>query len=170
MRAIINPDDEVLIIEPSFVSYAPLVTLAGGVPVPVATTLENEFKVQPEQIEAAITAKTKAILLCSPNNPTGAMLNKSELEEIAVIVEKYNLIVLSDEIYAELYTTKHIQVSRVLKYARAYDFNFGIFKRICNDRMASWYDCSSCSFSELMLKIHQYSMMCCPNDVSVRST
>ena len=78
MRAIINPDDEVLIIEPSFVSYAPLVTLAGGVPVPVATTLENEFKVQPEQIEAAITAKTKAILLCSPNNPTGAMLNKSE--------------------------------------------------------------------------------------------
>lgn len=102
MRAIINPDDEVLIIEPSFVSYAPLVTLAGGVPVPVATTLENEFKVQPEQIEAAITAKTKAILLCSPNNPTGAMLNKSELEEIAVIVEKYNLIVLSDEIYAEL--------------------------------------------------------------------
>ncbi|MDA1558548.1 aminotransferase class I/II-fold pyridoxal phosphate-dependent enzyme, partial [Bacillus cereus] len=68
MRAIINPDDEVLIIEPSFVSYAPLVTLAGGVPVPVATTLENEFKVQPEQIEAAITAKTKAILLCSPNN------------------------------------------------------------------------------------------------------
>lgn len=102
MRAIINPDDEVLIVEPSFVSYAPLVTLAGGVPVPVETKLENEFKVQPEQIEAAITAKTKAILLCSPNNPTGAMLNKFELEEIAVIVEKYNLIVLSDEIYAEL--------------------------------------------------------------------
>ncbi|MDR4156923.1 aminotransferase class I/II-fold pyridoxal phosphate-dependent enzyme, partial [Bacillus cereus] len=95
MRAIINPDVEVLIVGPSFFSYAAVVTLAGVVPVPVATELENEFKVLPEQVEAAITAKTKAILLCSPNSPTGAMLNKFELEEIAVIVAKYNLIVVS---------------------------------------------------------------------------
>ena len=99
MRAIINPDDEVLIVVETSLMHHLWQTLAGGVPVPVETKLENEFKAT---TEAAITAKTKAILLCSPNNPTGAMLNKFELEEIAVIVEKYNLIVLSDEIYAEL--------------------------------------------------------------------
>ena len=151
MRAIINPDDEVLIVEPSFVSYAPLVTLAGGVPVPVETKLENEFKVQPEQIEAAITAKTKAILLCSPNNPTGAMLNKSELEEIAVIVEKYNLIVLSDEIYAELV------------YDEAYTSLISGFSK--GFAMTGWrlgMIAAPVQFSELMLKIHQYSMMCAP--------
>ncbi|HDR4738586.1 TPA: aminotransferase [Bacillus cereus] len=163
MRAIINPDDEILIIEPSFVSYAPLVTLAGGVPVPVATTLENEFKVQPEQIEAAITAKTKAILLCSPNNPTGAMLNKSELEEIAVIVEKYNLIVLSDEIYAELvYDEAYISFASI-KNMREHTILISGFSK--GFAMTGWrlgMIAAPVYFSELMLKIHQYSMMCAP--------
>ncbi|MBP3968192.1 aminotransferase [Bacillus sp. WL1] len=163
MRAIINPDDEVLIIEPSFVSYAPLVTLAGGVPVPVATTLENEFKVQPEQIEAAITAKTKAILLCSPNNPTGAMLNKSELEEIAVIVEKYNLIVLSDEIYAELVYDEAYTSFASMKNMREYTILISGFSK--GFAMTGWrlgMIAAPVHFSELMLKIHQYSMMCAP--------
>lgn len=163
MRAIINPDDEVLIIEPSFVSYAPLVTLAGGVPVPVATTLENEFKVQPEQIEAAITAKTKAILLCSPNNPTGAMLNKSELEEIAVIVEKYNLIVLSDEIYAELVYDEAYTSFASIKNMREYTILISGFSK--GFAMTGWrlgMIAAPVYFSELMLKIHQYSMMCAP--------
>ncbi|MCQ6523524.1 MULTISPECIES: aminotransferase [Bacillus] len=163
MRAIINPDDEVLIIEPSFVSYAPLVTLAGGVPVPVATTLENEFKVQPEQIEAAITAKTKAILLCSPNNPTGAMLNKSELEEIAVIVEKYNLIVLSDEIYAELVYDEAYTSFASIKNMREYTILISGFSK--GFAMTGWrlgMIAAPVHFSELMLKIHQYSMMCAP--------
>ncbi|MCC2390070.1 aminotransferase [Bacillus pacificus] len=163
MRAIINPDDEVLIIEPSFVSYAPLVTLAGGVPVPVATTLENEFKVQPEQIEAAITAKTKAILLCSPNNPTGAMLNKSELEEIAVIVEKYNLIVLSDEIYAELVYDEAYTSFASIKNMREHTIFISGFSK--GFAMTGWrlgMIAAPVHFSELMLKIHQYSMMCAP--------
>ncbi|MDA1680793.1 aminotransferase [Bacillus cereus group sp. TH152-1LC] len=163
MRTIINPDDEVLIIEPSFVSYAPLVTLAGGVPVPVATTLENEFKVQPEQIEAAITAKTKAILLCSPNNPTGAMLNKSELEEIAVIVEKYNLIVLSDEIYAELVYDEVYTSFASIKNMREYTILISGFSK--GFAMTGWrlgMIAAPVHFSELMLKIHQYSMMCAP--------
>ncbi|PFC70914.1 aromatic amino acid aminotransferase [Bacillus cereus] len=163
MRAIINPDDEVLIIEPSFVSYAPLVTLAGGVPVPVATTLENEFKVQPEQIEAAITAKTKAILLCSPNNPTGAMLNKSELEEIAVIVEKYNLIVLSDEIYAELVYDEVYTSFASIQNMREHTILISGFSK--GFAMTGWrlgMIASPVYFSELMLKIHQYSMMCAP--------
>ncbi|PEC84085.1 aromatic amino acid aminotransferase [Bacillus cereus] len=163
MRAIINPDDEVLIIEPSFVSYAPLVTLAGGVPVPVATTLENEFKVQPEQIEAAITAKTKAILLCSPNNPTGAMLNKSELEEIAVIVEKYNLIVLSDEIYAELVYDEVYTSFASIQNMREHTILISGFSK--GFAMTGWrlgMIAAPVYFSELMLKIHQYSMMCAP--------
>ncbi|TXR90777.1 aminotransferase [Bacillus sp. SH7-1] len=163
MRAIINPDDEVLIIEPSFVSYAPLVTLAGGVPVPVTTTLENEFKVQPEQIEAAITAKTKAILLCSPNNPTGAMLNKSELEEIAVIVEKYNLIVLSDEIYAELVYDEVYTSFASIQNMREHTILISGFSK--GFAMTGWrlgMIAAPVYFSELMLKIHQYSMMCAP--------
>ncbi|PGA28622.1 aromatic amino acid aminotransferase [Bacillus thuringiensis] len=163
MRAIINPDDEVLIIEPSFVSYAPLVTLAGGVPVPVATTLENEFKVLPEQIEAVITAKTKAILLCSPNNPTGAMLNKSELEEIAVIVEKYNLIVLSDEIYAELVYDEVYTSFVSIKNMREHTILISGFSK--GFAMTGWrlgMIAAPVQFSELMLKIHQYSMMCAP--------
>ncbi|PGO24850.1 aromatic amino acid aminotransferase [Bacillus cereus] len=163
MRAIINPDDEVLIVEPSFVSYAPLVTLAGGVPVPVATKLENEFKVQPEQIEAAITAKTKAILLCSPNNPTGAMLNKFELEEIAVIVEKYNLIVLSDEIYAELVYDEAYTSFASIKNMREHMILISGFSK--GFAMTGWrlgMIAAPVQFSELMLKIHQYSMMCAP--------
>lgn len=163
MRAIINPDDEVIIIEPSFVSYAPLVSLAGGVPVPVATTLENEFKAQPEQIEAAITAKTKAILLCSPNNPTGAMLDKSELEKLAVIVEKYNLIVLSDEIYAELVYDEVYTSFASIQNMREHTILISGFSK--GFAMTGWrlgMIAAPVQFSELMLKIHQYSMMCAP--------
>ncbi|EEL68374.1 Alanine transaminase [Bacillus mycoides] len=163
MRAIVNPDDEILIIEPSFVSYAPLVTLAGGVPVPVATSLEDEFKVQPNQIEAAITTKTKAILLCSPNNPTGAMLNKSELEKLAVIVEKYNLIVLSDEIYAELVYDEAYTSFASIKNMRDHTILISGFSK--GFAMTGWrlgMIAAPVQFSELMLKIHQYSMMCAP--------
>lgn len=114
MRAIVNPGDEVIIIEPSFVSYAPLVTLAGGVPVAVATSLENAFKVQPEQIEAAITTKTKAILLCSPNNPTGALLNPLELEKLAKIVKNIILLYYLMRFMQNLFTMRLIRVSLAL--------------------------------------------------------
>jgi aminotransferase len=92
----------VLIVEPAFVSYAPLVAIAGGTPVAISTSPANGFKLTAEQLEGAITEKTKAILFCSPNNPTGSTLNREELMEIAVIIEKHDLIVVSDEIYAEL--------------------------------------------------------------------
>ncbi|MEN1936654.1 aminotransferase [Paenibacillus sp. 102] len=163
MRAIVNPGDEVLVIEPSFVSYAPLVTLAGGVPVPVATSLESAFKVQPEQIEAAITTKTKAILLCSPNNPTGALLNKAELEELAKIVEKYNLIVLSDEIYAELVYDEAYTSFASIQNMRDHTILISGFSK--GFAMTGWrlgMIAAPVHFSELMLKIHQYSMMCAP--------
>ncbi|MBC6973720.1 aminotransferase [Bacillus sp. Xin] len=163
MRAIVNPGDEVIIIEPSFVSYAPLVTLAGGVPVPVATSLETAFKVQPEQIEVAITTKTKAILLCSPNNPTGALLNRDELEKLAAIVEKYNLIVLSDEIYAELVYDEAYTSFASIQNMRAHTILISGFSK--GFAMTGWrlgMIAAPVHFSELMLKIHQYSMMCAP--------
>jgi aminotransferase len=163
MRAIVNPGDEVIVIEPSFVSYAPLVTLAGGVPVPVSTSPTNEFKVQPEQIEAAITTKTKAVLLCSPNNPTGTLLNKEELEKIAVIIEKYNLIVLSDEIYAELVYDETYTSFASVKHMREHTILISGFSK--GFAMTGWrlgLIAAPQHFAELMLKIHQYSMMCAP--------
>lgn len=102
LRAIINPGDEVLIVEPSYVAYKALVSMAGGNPVPIVTSFENEFKPQPEQIKQAISPRTKAIILCFPNNPTGSLLNKQELEAIAKIIIEHDLLVISDEIYAEL--------------------------------------------------------------------
>ncbi|WP_369902047.1 aminotransferase [Bacillus manliponensis] len=163
MRAIVNPGDEVIIIEPSFVSYAPLVILAGGIPVSVDTSLENEFKVQPGDIEAAITSRTKAILLCSPNNPTGALLNKEELEQLAVLVEKYNLIVLSDEIYAELVYDEAYTSFAAIQNMRDHTILISGFSK--GFAMTGWrlgLIAAPVHFSELMLKIHQYSMMCAP--------
>ena len=109
MRAMLNPGDEVLVPEPSYVSYAPCVTLADGVPVPIPMKEENEFKLTAEELEAAITSKTKILVLPFPNNPTGAIMTKEDLEPIAKLVEKYDLYVLSDEIYSELtYKTEHV--------------------------------------------------------------
>ncbi len=102
MRTILDPGDEVIVVEPCFVSYIPMVTLAGGVAVQVQALKENDFKILPSQLEEVITDKTKAIMLCSPNNPTGTMLNKSELEEIANLAKKHDLLIIADEIYAEL--------------------------------------------------------------------
>ncbi|MEH7014468.1 aminotransferase [Neobacillus niacini] len=102
LRVIINPGDEVMIVEPSYVAYKALVSMAGGNPVPIVTSFENEFKPQPEQIKQAVSPRTKAIILCFPNNPTGSLLNKQELEAIAEIIVEHDLLVITDEIYAEL--------------------------------------------------------------------
>ena len=112
MRAMLNPGDEVLVPEPSYVSYAPCVTLADGVPVTIPMKEENEFKLTAEELEAAITPKTKILVLPFPNNPTGAIMTKEDLEPIAKLVEKYDLYVLSDEIYSELtYKTEHVSIA-----------------------------------------------------------
>lgn len=163
LRAVINPGDEFIIVEPSFVSYGPLVALAGGQPVTIQTKEEDDFKLQPEQIEAVITPKTKGILICSPNNPTGTVLVKSELEKIAAIVKKHDLVVISDEIYAEL----------------AYDEPYSSFASISGMReqtiivngfskgfaMTGWrlgFATGPRPILLSMLKIHQYAMMCAP--------
>ncbi|RAK18690.1 aminotransferase [Anoxybacillus vitaminiphilus] len=163
LRAIINPGDEVIVVEPSFVSYAPLVSLAGGVPVSVQTDGKQEFKLQPEQIEKAITSRTKAMILCSPNNPTGTVLNRRELEAIGAIVQKHDLIVISDEIYAELvydepYTSfpaiPHMQERTILVNGFSKGF-----------AMTGWrlgFVAAPKEFAQAILKIHQYAMMCAP--------
>ncbi|MFD2215844.1 aminotransferase [Metabacillus endolithicus] len=164
LRAIVNPGDEVIVIEPSFVSYSSLISLAGGVPVSVQTSGEMEFKLQPSDLEKAITDKTKAVILCSPNNPTGTLLNKEDLEKIAAIIEKYDLLVISDEIYAELtyddvYTSFVSIDGMVERTILVSGFSKGF-------AMTGWrlgYVAAQPEFLSAMLKIHQYTMMCAPS-------
>ncbi|TYR78724.1 aminotransferase [Priestia megaterium] len=163
LRAIINPQDEIIVVEPNFVSYSPLITLAGGVPVAVETTAETQFKLQPEQIEEVITSKTKALLLCSPNNPTGSSLSKSELEAIAEIVIKHDLLVLTDEIYAELTYDEAFTSIASLDGMRERTIIVSGFSK--GFAMTGWrlgYICAPTELAQAMLKIHQYTMMCAP--------
>ncbi|MGM0922396.1 MAG: aminotransferase [Bacillota bacterium] len=163
LRAITDPLDEVLIPEPCFVSYGPLVSLAGGVPVPLHTKAEDQFKLLPEHIEAAITDRTKALLLCSPSNPTGAVLNKKELEQIAEMAEKHDLIILADEIYAELTYDEAYTSFPSLKGMQERTILISGFSK--GFAMTGWrlgFIAAPAALSQAMLKIHQYSMMCAP--------
>lgn len=163
MRAIINPGDEIVVVEPNFVSYSPLITLAGGVPVPVETTADTEFKLQPEQIEAVITKQTKALLLCSPNNPTGSSLTKAELEAIADIVIKYDLLVITDEIYAELtYDEPFTSIASIGAMRDRTIIVSGFSKGFAMTGWRLGYICAPADLLQAMLKIHQYTMMCAP--------
>jgi aminotransferase len=163
LRAIINPGEEVIVIEPSFVSYSPLVSLAGGNPILVQASQENDFKIVPFQLEKAITNKTKAIMLCSPNNPTGSLLSKCELEAIAQVVEKFDLVVLSDEIYAELVYDESYTSFPSLKGMKERTILISGFSK--GFAMTGWrlgYVCAPAEITQVMLKIHQYTMMCAP--------
>ncbi|MEC2078465.1 aminotransferase [Metabacillus fastidiosus] len=163
LRAIINPGDEVIIIDPSFVSYAPLVDLAGGVPVMVRTKGEEEFKLQPEALEAAITEKTKAIVICSPSNPTGTVLQKEELERLAVIIEKHDLLVISDEIYSELtYDEEYTSFASIEGMTDRTILISGFSKAFAMTGWRLGYVAANEEFLQAMLKIHQYSMLCAP--------
>ena len=163
MRAILNPGDEVIIPEPTYVSYNPCVTLAGGVPVPVPTYMENRFQVLPEDIEKKITSKTKAILIGYPNNPTGAVMPREELEKIAEIAEKHNLIVISDEVYERLvYKTESVSFASI-KGMRDRTISLGGFSK--SYAMTGWrigYAYSNSEIIEAMMKVHQYTMLCAP--------
>lgn len=161
LRAIVDPGDEVIIVEPTFVAYSPIVSLAGGVPIPVHTKPENEFKLQPEEIEKVVTERTKAIIICSPNNPTGTMLRKEELEAIAKIVEKHDLLVISDEIYAELsYEGKYTSFSSIPGMFERTILVSGFSKGFAMTGWRLGYSAAPKEISEAMLKIHQYTMMC----------
>lgn len=163
LRTIINPGDEVIVVEPCFVSYAPTVSLAGGIPVTISTSAEHNFKLQPEELEEAITTKTKAMILCSPNNPTGTVLSKEELEGIAEVVDKYNLIVLADEIYGELvYDEPYTSFAAIRNMYENTILINGFSKGFAMTGWRLGIVAAPKNFIDPMLKIHQYTIMCAP--------
>jgi aminotransferase len=163
MRAMLDPGDEVLIPQPSYVSYVPCAVLAGGVPVVIELKAENEFRLTAEELEAAITPKTKLLVLPFPNNPTGAIMEKSDLEKIAEVIKKHDIFVLSDEIYSELtYLEKHVTIASLPgMWERTIVIN-GFSK---SHAMTGWrlgYACAPDVILHQMLKIHQFAIMCAP--------
>lgn len=163
LRAIIDAGDEVIVIEPCFVSYASLVALAGGKPVTVQTRKENDFKITAEELEQAITDRTKAVILCSPNNPTGTMLNRHDLEEIAAVAKKHDLLILSDEIYAELsYDEKFVSLAAIEGMRERTILISGFSKGFAMTGWRLGFVCAPEEITQAMLKIHQYAIMCAP--------
>ncbi len=163
LRAILNPGDEVIIHEPSYVSYKPCTVFAGGVPVCVATEVENEFKLQAEEIEEKITEHTKAVVLNYPNNPTGATLSRKDLEEIADVVNEHDLLVISDEVYGKLtYEGKHTCFSSLNGMRDRTILLNGFSKAYAMTGWRLGYAAGNKEIIEAMMKIHQYVMMCAP--------
>ena len=161
LRAILDPGDEVIYHEPCFVSYAPVIRMAHGVPVPVETSRDGSFRLTPGMLEAKLTPRTKAILLNYPNNPTGAILSKQEVEAIAALVIKHDLLIISDEIYAELtYDHPHASFLSVPGMRERTIFLHGFSKAWAMTGFRLGYVCAPAELSDAMVKIHQYIMMC----------
>jgi len=163
MRAMLDPQDEVLIPQPSYVSYVPCCVLANGTPVPIKLKAENEFRLTAEELEAAITPKTKLLVMPFPNNPTGAVMEKKDLEAVAEVVKKHDLFVLSDEIYAELtYLDNHVSIASIPGMRERTIVINGFSK---SHAMTGWrlgYACGPEVIIKQMLKIHQFAIMCAP--------
>lgn len=163
MRAILCPGDEVIIPNPAFVCYEPLARLTGAVPVIIDTRLEDNFKLTPEQLKAAITDKTKLLVLPFPNNPTGAILTKSELEELAKVLRGTNIMVLSDEIYAEMtYGMRHTSIVNIEGMRERTILVSGFSKAYAMTGWRLGYLCAPAPLAVQMLKLHQYAIMCAP--------
>ena len=164
-RAMLDPGDEVLIPQPSYVSYLPCTILADGVPVVIPLQQKNEFKLTAEELEAAITPKTKILVLPYPNNPTGAIMTKEDLEPIAEIVKKYDLYVLSDEIYSELtYKFDHVSIASLPGMKDRTLVINGFSKGFAMTGGRLGYICGQKNIMEQMIKIHQYAIMCAPTN------
>jgi aminotransferase len=164
LRALIEPGDEVLVVEPCFVSYRPCVLMAGGVPVSVPATPENGFRVTGGDIQSRITSKTKAIIISYPNNPTGAILERKDLEGIAAILREHEIVVISDEIYSELTygDAKHISIASMPgMYERTIVLS-GFSKAFAMTGWRLGYACGPEELIAAMTKIHQYVLMCAP--------
>ncbi len=163
IRAIISSGDEVLIPEPCFVCYKPCTLMAGGTPVTIQTEEKDNFKLTPEKLLEKITDKTKLLILPFPNNPTGAVMSREDLEAIAKIVEEHDLFVLSDEIYGELtYSGEHIPFASIEgMYERTVTVN-GFSKAFAMTGWRLGYACGPAPIIKEMTKIHQYAIMCAP--------
>ena len=163
LRAVCDPGDEVLVPSPCYVSYAPLVYMAGGVAVPLECSAENEFIVTPELIASACTPRTKAIILAYPNNPTGAIMTDEQLKAIVPEIEKRDLLVISDEIYAELtYTGRHVSIASIGDMARRTVLINGFSKAFAMTGWRVGFVCAPPEIDDAMFKIHQYGIMCAP--------
>lgn len=163
LRAMLNPGDEVLVPQPSYVSYVPCVTLAGGKPVIIQLEEQDQFKLTGRKLLEKITPKTKILILPFPNNPTGAIMEKEELEEIAKIVRERDLYVLSDEIYAELtYKQKHVTIAAFPGMKERTVLINGFSKAYAMTGWRLGYACAPAVILKQMLKIHQFAIMCAP--------
>jgi aminotransferase len=163
LRAIINPGDEIIYHEPCYVSYAPGIQMAHGVPVAVPTYEKNEFSLDPEDLRKAITPKTKAVLLNFPCNPTGATLKPEQMQEIANIAIENDLIVMTDEIYSELsYNDQHKSIAALPGMSERTVFLHGFSKAFSMTGFRVAYACGPVEIIDAMMKIHQYSMLCAP--------
>lgn len=163
IRAIVEPGDEVLVVEPSYVCYVPITELTGGVPVVIPTRAEDKFKLTPELLKKYITPKTKMLILPYPNNPTGAIMTHEDLQKIADVVRDTNIVVLTDEIYGELTYGRHHESFAAIPSMRERTIYVGGFSK--SYAMTGWrlgYVCAPKEITKQMLKIHQYAIMCAP--------
>ena len=162
-RAVIDDGDEILIPDPSYVSYKPCVELAGGIAVPVPCSGDNGFKLTPDNIEKLITDKTKAIIFPYPNNPTGGIMEKEEISAIIPVILKHDLLVISDEIYAELtYGKKHCSIASFPEMEGRVVLISGFSKAFAMTGWRVGYVCAPKPIKDALLKIHQYALICAP--------
>ncbi len=164
LRTIVEPWDEILVVEPSYVAYKPAIMLGHGVPIVVETKAENEFKLMPEELEAAITPKTKALILPYPNNPTGAIMEKEDLEKLVPVIIKHDLLVISDEIYAELtYGGKnHFSIAELEGMRERTIVLNGFAKSFSMTGWRLGFACGPTELIQAMRKVHAYVIMCAP--------
>ncbi len=163
MRAMLNPGEEVLIPQPSYVSYEPCTIMAGGTPVIIDLKAENEFRLTAEELEAAITDRTKLLILPFPNNPTGAIMEQKDLEAIAEVIVRHDIFVMSDEIYGELtYTEKHVSIVELPGMRERTILINGFSKAYAMTGWRLGYACGPARIIEQMTKLHQFAIMCAP--------
>jgi len=160
-RAVINPGDEIIYHEPCYVSYAPGISLAHGVPVPVSCKASDGFAVRAEAIEKVITPRSKVLVLNFPTNPTGGTMARDELQKIAALVQRHNLLVITDEIYSELtFEGEHVSIASLPGMAERTVFLHGFSKAYAMTGFRIGYACGPVEIIEAMMRIHQYSMLC----------
>lgn len=163
LRALITPGDEILIPEPCYISYSPITALSGGVPVGIETYAADNFKLRAEQLQAVITPRSKVLILCYPSNPTGGIMTYEDWLPIAKLVEENDLIVISDEIYAELtYGEKHVSFAAMPGMKDRTILVSGFSKAFAMTGWRMGYACGHREIIAAMLKIHQYTVMCAP--------
>lgn len=163
LRSFISPGDEVLIPEPCYIPYSPITSISGGVPVGIETYAKDNFRLTPEALRAKLTPKSKVLILCYPSNPTGGIMTAEDLLPIAKIAEEHDLLVISDEIYAELtYGSKHVSIASLPGMKDRTILVSGFSKAFAMTGWRMGYACGHPELIAAMLKIHQYTVMCAP--------